>query len=67
MAESINQGRGSSGSPDILVKRSGLCHQHTQVNHDPHLTDRVTGSPAAGGLHFPMIELARGETPPHQD
>ena len=32
-------GRGSSGSPDILANRSGLCHQHTQVDHNPHSTD----------------------------
>ena len=54
MAESIN-----------LVNRSGLCHQHTQVNHDPHSTDRVSGS--AGGFYLPTIKLTRGETLPHQD
>ena len=57
--------RGSSESPDILANRSGLCHLHTQVDHNPNSTDRVSGS--AGGLHLPLIEFTRGETPSHQD
>ena len=32
-------GRGSSGSPDVLANRSGLCHQHTQVDHNPKMRD----------------------------
>ena len=58
-------GRGTSGSPDILADRSGLCHQYTQVDHNPNSADRVSGY--AGGLHLPPIVLTRRETPPHQD
>lgn len=34
---------GLSGRPDIPADKSGFCHQHTQVDHNPNSTDQVLG------------------------
>ena len=59
--------RPSGESPqglDILVDRSGVCHQYTQVNYYTIPTDRVSG--AVGELIHPTVEPTRREAPQYQ-
>ena len=57
-------GEGPPGGINLSIDRPGVCHQHTEVDHNPSSTNRISG--IAGRLDHFTPKSTRRETSSHQ-